>query len=125
MRLLFSGDLGPDEKAFHDEPDGPEDVDYLFVESTYGDRDREDTTLEARRSLDYFESHYEQDSLSVIYTSGLPPSDIDRMSADLGVSVRNIALGSLFDTSIEHDDELARRCLPAIGAALRHDEVRL
>lgn len=50
LRLLFSGDLGPNEKAFHDVPSGPSDVDYLFVESTYGDRDREDLSLEARRN---------------------------------------------------------------------------
>ncbi|MEZ5825908.1 MAG: MBL fold metallo-hydrolase [Geminicoccaceae bacterium] len=50
IRILFSGDIGPDEKTFHDDPDGPSDVDYLVTESTYGDRDREDLTLEARRA---------------------------------------------------------------------------
>jgi MSHA biogenesis protein MshI len=81
--------------------------------------------LEARRSLDYFESHYEQDSLSVIYTAGLNPADLDQMSSELGVSVRSIELAALFDTTITFDDELSRRCIPAIGAALRHDEVKL
>lgn len=81
--------------------------------------------LEARRSLDYFESHYEQSSLSVIYTAGLEPSDLDLMSSDLGVSVRSIELSALFDTDIEFDAELSRKCIPAIGAALRHEEVTL
>lgn len=49
LRLLFSGDIGPDEKAFHAEPDGPSDLDYLVVESTYGNRDRAEVTLEQRR----------------------------------------------------------------------------
>ncbi len=49
LRLLFSGDIGPDEKAFHDVPEGPADLDYLVVESTYGDRDRAEVTLEQRR----------------------------------------------------------------------------
>ena len=49
IRILFSGDIGPNEKTFHDDPAGPSDVDYLITESTYGDRDREDLTLEARR----------------------------------------------------------------------------
>lgn len=49
LRLLFSGDIGPDEKAFHDNPEGPADLDYLIVESTYGDRDREEVTLDERR----------------------------------------------------------------------------
>ncbi|MBD3660621.1 MAG: MBL fold metallo-hydrolase, partial [Arenibacter algicola] len=51
VKLLFSGDIGPQEKAFHEEPEAPKDVDYLFVESTYGDRDRKDLTLEARREI--------------------------------------------------------------------------
>jgi metallo-beta-lactamase family protein len=49
LRVLFSGDIGPDEKAFHDVPEGPADLDYLVVESTYGDRDRAEVTLEQRR----------------------------------------------------------------------------
>lgn len=50
LSLLFSGDLGPEEKAFHPEPDAPAGYDYIVCESTYGDRDREDYTLEARRN---------------------------------------------------------------------------
>jgi metallo-beta-lactamase family protein len=51
LRMLFSGDLGPDEKTFHPDPDAPEGFDYIVCESTYGDRDREDYTLEARRAV--------------------------------------------------------------------------
>lgn len=47
--MLFSGDLGPEHKAFHDDPDGPKEIDYVLVESTYGDRERPDYTLESRR----------------------------------------------------------------------------
>ncbi len=46
IKLLFSGDLGPEEKAFHPEPDAPTGYDYIVCESTYGNRDREDYTLE-------------------------------------------------------------------------------
>lgn len=49
LRMLFSGDLGPDEKVFHPEPDAPEGFDYIVCESTYGNRDRDDYTLEGRR----------------------------------------------------------------------------
>ncbi|MGB7345078.1 MAG: MBL fold metallo-hydrolase, partial [Pirellulaceae bacterium] len=49
LSMLFSGDLGPEEKAFHPEPDAPTGYDYIICESTYGDRDREDYTLEKRR----------------------------------------------------------------------------
>ena len=50
-RLLFSGDLGPDHKAFHADAEGPTDLDHVLCESTYGDRLREDTTIEQRRTL--------------------------------------------------------------------------
>ena len=50
-RLLFSGDLGPDHKAFHPDPQGPAGLDHVFCESTYGDRIREDVTIAQRRTL--------------------------------------------------------------------------
>jgi metallo-beta-lactamase family protein len=50
-KMLFSGDLGPDEKSFHADPQGPRGLDHIFCESTYGDRDREPVTLQERRSL--------------------------------------------------------------------------
>lgn len=50
LRLLFSGDIGPDEKAFHNQPEAPSDLDYLVVESTYGNRDRAEVTLDQRRA---------------------------------------------------------------------------
>lgn len=49
VRLLFSGDIGPDEKVFYKEPDAPSGFDYILSESTYGGRERDDYTLEKRR----------------------------------------------------------------------------
>ncbi len=49
IRLLFSGDIGPDEKVFYKEPDAPAGFDYILCESTYGGRNRDDYTLEQRR----------------------------------------------------------------------------
>lgn len=49
VRLMFSGDIGPDEKVFYAEPEGSSDFDYILCESTYGGREREDYTLEKRR----------------------------------------------------------------------------
>jgi metallo-beta-lactamase family protein len=51
IRLLFSGDIGPDEKVFHLEPDAPSGFDYILSESTYGGRERDDRTLVERREL--------------------------------------------------------------------------
>jgi metallo-beta-lactamase family protein len=49
LRLLFSGDIGPENKLFHPAPDAPGDVDYLICESTYGGRGRERMTRRERR----------------------------------------------------------------------------
>lgn len=51
VRLLFSGDIGPDEKVFHREPDAPSGFDYIISESTYGGRERKDRSLESRRDV--------------------------------------------------------------------------
>jgi metallo-beta-lactamase family protein len=50
-RLLFSGDIGPDHKLLQPDPDGPRDLDYVVLESTYGDADRAGTTIERRRRM--------------------------------------------------------------------------
>lgn len=49
LRMLFSGDLGPEHKVFHPEPEAPEGFDYVICEATYGDRERPDYTIESRR----------------------------------------------------------------------------
>jgi metallo-beta-lactamase family protein len=49
--LLFSGDLGPGGREYAPDPQGPSNVDYLIMESTYGDRERNDLGGEARRTL--------------------------------------------------------------------------
>lgn len=50
-RLFFSGDIGPEHKAFHPDPSGPAGIDHLICESTYGDRVRPDVNKEERRTL--------------------------------------------------------------------------
>lgn len=50
-RVVCSGDLGPDNKAFHPDPDAPAGIDHLICEATYGDRAREPMSIEARRQL--------------------------------------------------------------------------
>ncbi|MEC9342181.1 MAG: MBL fold metallo-hydrolase, partial [Pseudomonadota bacterium] len=46
--LLFSGDIGPDEHRFHEDPSGPQGADFLILEATYGDRERDDLPLSDR-----------------------------------------------------------------------------
>lgn len=51
VRVLMSGDLGPDAKLFHPDPNGPVDLDLVVCEATYGDRDRPATTVSGRRAV--------------------------------------------------------------------------
>ncbi|WP_338466110.1 MBL fold metallo-hydrolase [Novosphingobium sp. ZN18A2] len=48
-RVMCSGDLGPEHKAFLKDAEGPSGFDHVICESTYGDRDREEITAEQRR----------------------------------------------------------------------------
>lgn len=50
LRLLFSGDIGPDNKLFHPDPEAPSNFDYVISETTYGGRERRDVTLLQRRA---------------------------------------------------------------------------
>lgn len=49
LRVLMSGDLGPDTKLLQPDPVAPAGFDYVISESTYGDRVRPDTTPQNRQ----------------------------------------------------------------------------
>lgn len=49
QRILFSGDLGPGGRDFANDPDGPTGLDHVIMESTYGDVDRAEIGVGARR----------------------------------------------------------------------------
>lgn len=51
LRLLFSGDIGPDHKLFHPDPEASSDFDYVICESTYGGRNRVRASGSKRRAL--------------------------------------------------------------------------
>jgi metallo-beta-lactamase family protein len=50
LRLLASGDIGPDAKLLEPDPKAPAGFDYVISESTYGDRLREPITPPQRRA---------------------------------------------------------------------------
>ena len=50
LRILASGDIGPDAKLLQPDPEAPSGFDYVISESTYGDRDRPPTSPDARRA---------------------------------------------------------------------------
>jgi metallo-beta-lactamase family protein len=51
LRLLFSGDIGPEHKLFEPDPNAPDNFDYVICESTYGGRRRTRATANERRAL--------------------------------------------------------------------------
>jgi metallo-beta-lactamase family protein len=51
MRILFSGDIGPDGKLLQHDPEAPKDWDYVICESTYGGKDRFERSLPERREI--------------------------------------------------------------------------
>jgi len=50
-RVICSGDIGPDNKSFHPDPDSPAGIDHVVCEATYGDRRREPLSIDERRRL--------------------------------------------------------------------------
>src|SRR6266702_75095 len=50
LRILASGDVGPDAKLLQPDPEAPADFDYVISESTYGDRQRAPIAADARRA---------------------------------------------------------------------------
>jgi metallo-beta-lactamase family protein len=49
LRVLVSGDIGPDAKLLQTSPEAPAGFDYVLAESTYGDRNRPTITLQSRQ----------------------------------------------------------------------------
>ena len=49
LRILASGDIGPDARLLQAEPTAPTDFDYVLCEANYGDTDRPAITAESRR----------------------------------------------------------------------------
>ncbi len=106
LRMLFSGDIGPEEKAFHPEPDAPQGYDYLICESTYGDRDRAEYTLEARRTALKKELN---DALSRGGNVVIPSFAVERSQEllhDIGVLLAN---GDIPNTTVFLDSPLASK----------------
>ena len=51
LRMVFSGDIGPREKALQPDPTPPEPADIALIEATYGDRVRSRLSEDERRAL--------------------------------------------------------------------------
>jgi metallo-beta-lactamase family protein len=112
-RLLFSGDVGPENKAFHPDPRGPGGFDHVFCESTYGDREREAVTLEARRAL------LEREIRSALAAGGnlvIPVFAVERTQELLLDIAMLLDAGRLTHTAVFVDSPLASRVTRVFAA---------
>lgn len=55
VRILFSGDIGPDHKMLEADPEAPTGYDFVVCESTYGGKDRFERSEDKRLELMAFE----------------------------------------------------------------------
>lgn len=106
LRILFSGDIGPDSKLMHPDPTGPSGLDYLICESTYGDRDRMDASADHRRALLRDEVRAAIDPGGVLLIPSFAVERAQELISDLS---RLIAEGALPQVPIYVDSPLAAR----------------
>ncbi|MFN2301564.1 MAG: pilus assembly protein PilM [Gammaproteobacteria bacterium] len=88
----------------------------------------EQVTLEIQRSLDYYDSHFAQPPVQAVFIAPTAP-ELAFLNAYLGtninIEVRTLELDRLFPDAVLPDPVTQARCLTAIGAALRHEELVL
>ncbi|MDP4033988.1 MAG: MBL fold metallo-hydrolase [Pseudorhodobacter sp.] len=106
LRLLFSGDIGPDHKLMHPNPEAPRGVDFLICEATYGDRDREDASADRRRT------QLRAEVRAAMHPNGallIPSFAVERAQELISDLSRLIAEGALPPIPIYVDSPLATR----------------
>ena len=106
LRILFSGDLGPDVTPFHRGPQGGENFDYIVVESTYGNRERPPLTDAGRRDA------LKSEVLAALNAGGnliIPAFAVERTQELLGDLVGLMARGEIPTTPMFIDSPLAIR----------------
>ena len=106
VTLLFSGDIGPDEKVFYREPDAPSGFDYILCESTYGGRDRDDYTLEARREALKAEINRALDRGGNLVIPAFAVERSQELLHDIGTLIRD---GEINPQMVFLDSPLARK----------------
>lgn len=106
LRLLFSGDIGPDCKLLHADPEGPSGIDYLICEATYGDTDRIDAIADRRRRLLRDEVRAAMHPNGALLIPSFAVERAQELISDIG---RLIAEGALPDIPIYVDSPLATR----------------
>jgi metallo-beta-lactamase family protein len=92
QRLLFSGDIGPEHKLFHPDPEGPADLDHVFCEATYGGRNRIDIPTAERRKRLAQEVNQALDQDGVLLIPSFAVERTQELLADLAVLINQQVL---------------------------------
>ncbi|WP_186393239.1 MULTISPECIES: MBL fold metallo-hydrolase [unclassified Pannonibacter] len=106
LKILISGDIGPDCKLMHADPEGPAGVDYLICESTYGDEDRPEATPASRRLLLRDEVRAAMHPDGVLLIPSFAVERTQELISDIG---QLIAEGELPDIPVFVDSPLASK----------------
>jgi metallo-beta-lactamase family protein len=106
LRLLFSGDIGPDHKLLQFDPEAPQGFDYVICESTYGDTDRDDASPGRRLAL------LREEVLSAAKPSGallIPSFAVERTQELLVDLIGLMQAGEIPSTPVFIDSPLATK----------------
>jgi metallo-beta-lactamase family protein len=106
MRLLFSGDIGPNFKLLQPAPVGPQDLDFVVSEAVYGDTDRLDAAEDQRRKILRDEVRAAQNPRGVLL---IPSFAVERAQELISDLVQLMQEGELPTSPIYVDSPLASK----------------
>ncbi|MET4697558.1 metallo-beta-lactamase family protein [Constrictibacter sp. MBR-5] len=112
-RILFSGDIGPEHKLFHPDPDAPQGMDVVVCEGTYGGRTRERVTPEQRRKVLAREVRAALDRRGMMLIPAFAVERTQELLADLALLLHH---GELPKVPVFLDSPLAIRATGVFGA---------
>ena len=84
--------------------------------------------LEIQRSLDYYDRYFSQPAVAglVLAPTELPiPGLAEYLNGALGLAVRHLDISEVVDCETPLSEAQQARCLPAIGAVLRQEQITL
>ncbi|MDR3441119.1 MBL fold metallo-hydrolase [Telmatospirillum sp.] len=119
--LLFSGDLGAAAECLHTPPEAPSGLDYLIVESTYGDRRRDVVDAAGRRLKLAAEVQAALDRGGNLIIPAFAIERTQELLFDIGQLIRDGVLGKVqvfLDSPLAvHATEVFRKHIAELGAA--------
>lgn len=119
LRLLFSGDVGPNNKPLQRDAEAPSDFDYLIVESTYGGRHRLHLSEEERRQA------LKKEVMAALARGGnliVPSFAVERTQEFLFDLLELMASGDLPSAPVFLDSPLAIRATEVFERNMRAPE---